>query len=96
MNSNVEDVLNFVKRRFHEDNHWVDGNCYWAAWILCERFPWLSMYYCPIIGHFVAGDGERFFDGHGLYECTGDPILLKDIELKDPLWFGRLIRDCRN
>lgn len=91
-------ILDFIHRRFHEDNHWVNGNCYWAAWILCEQFPELSMYYCAHVGHFVAGDGTVFFDGHGQYvpETVHEVYPLSTIKEIDSTWYSRLMRDCRN
>lgn len=95
---NTDKIIDFIRRRFHDDNHWTDGNCYWAAWILCEQFKSLSMYYCSDIGHFVAGDGNTFYDGHGQFvpEDVHDIIPLSEIKKSDPLWFERLMRDCRN
>lgn len=80
---NTDKIIDFIRRRFHDDNHWTDGNCYWAAWILCEQFPCLSMYYRPNVGHFVAGDGNVFFDGHGQYEGQFVLVSLKEMTLDD-------------
>lgn len=87
------DVLSFIKRRFSDDCHWLDGNCYYFALILCSRFQNLNLYYAPIEGHFVAGDGERFYDWRGLYD-NEKPILLSEIQQSDPLWYKILVRDC--
>ena len=66
-----EEVLEFIKRRFPIDCKWTDGNCYWFAKILAERFG-MQIYYLPIVGHFVAGfdsDG-KFYDYNGVFNVT--------------------------
>ncbi len=93
-------IEDFIARRFKHDNAWTDGNCYWAAWIITERFPCLKIYYIADKGHFVAGDtGENvFFDARGLYKQALDSQLvsLDWICAFEPSWYERLMRDCRN
>lgn len=88
-----EDILEFISRRFKDNCHWLDGNCYFFAVILCERFKNLKIYYAPVEGHFVAGDGDLFYDWRGIYK-NENPILLEDIQKSDPLWYNILVRDC--
>ena len=94
-----KEVLDFIKRRFGDtDARWQDGNCYWFAKILVERFPWLKIYYDTMEGHFVAGiPGGPFFDSRG-YASDGESIYLRldDIRDNDKLWYDRLMRDCRD
>ena len=91
----TEEVLDFVRRRFSENCHWLDGNCYFFAVILCSRFPFLDIYYAPIEGHFVAGYNGRFYDWRGEYVSEHKtPVLLSDIEKKDPAWYRIIVRDC--
>lgn len=90
-----KEILEFISRRFKIDANWLNGNCYWFAYILISRFPSLKIYYEPVIGHFVAGDGENFYDWTGEVHYT-NLISLYEIEKEDPLWYGRLIRDCVN
>lgn len=94
----IHEVTAFIERRFPKDNNWADGNCYWFAHILCERFPDLDIYYEPIEGHFYAGDGNLFYDWFGAHAHKPDDkrIKLSVIHTKDPLWYARLIRDCKN
>ena len=95
---NNEEILSFVKRRFHEDNHWTYGNCYWAAFILCTQFPELSMYYIIGGGHFVAGNGKGdFYDGTGKVNLDdGEAFLLSDLKKNEPCLYSRLMRDCKD
>ena len=90
-------ILDFIHRRFPEDCHWTDGNCYWFARILEMQFN-LSIYYDPIPGHFVAVDEDTFtaYDWNGKYIPDNKMIGLWTLEHTDPLWFDHLMRDCKN
>lgn len=95
------EVTNFIHRRFQDNCKWMDGNCYWFAHILCARFSFLSMYYCPVEGHFVAGAFGTYFDWLGevkedRHEILKHVTLLADIEKIDPPYYARLMRDCSN
>lgn len=61
------EVVEFIRRRFKSDSNWLDGNCYYFAVILCERFPIFNIYYAPVAGHFVAGYNGEFYDWRGKY-----------------------------
>ena len=89
-----QEVLDFIKRRWRKDANWTDGNCYWFARILCDRFDQLDIYYLPVDGHFVAGDGEQFYDFNGVV-CTDEKIILfEKIKETDSLWYEHIVRDC--
>lgn len=87
------EILEFIARRFGNDCHWLDGNCYYFAVILCERFPIFNIYYAPVAGHFVAGYNGEFYDWRGKYD-EEIPVLLSDIEKEDPAWYRIIVRDC--
>ena len=89
-----QEVLDFINRRWQEDCHWLDGNCYWFAHILHTRFSILEIYYLPIEGHFICGDGKNFYDWSGYKIPKEEPWLFSDIAINDPLWFERIVRDC--
>ena len=89
-----EKIKEFIGRRFPIDCDWTTGNCYWFALILSEQFG-LDIYYLPIPGHFVAGNGSEFFDYHGKYEIGDEPIiLLGELKRLDPLQAKRLEDNC--
>lgn len=90
----TQQYVDFIKKRFGSTNaNWTCGNCYWFARILSDRFEELEIYYIPSEGHFVAGDGENFFDYEG--SVSGEKaISLATIKETDPLWYGRLTKDC--
>jgi len=89
-----DEILEFIHRRWMKDADWTCGNCYWFAKILCERFANLQMWYCPILGHFIAGRDGKFYDWNGIYIPQEQPILFEDIHRSDPLWYERLIQNC--
>lgn len=92
---NVDPVVEFIKRRFGStDAHWQDGNCYYFAVILKDRFPEAEICYEPIVGHFVAKIGERYYDSLGENIPSSHPIPLAEIEQADPLWAESIHRDC--
>jgi hypothetical protein len=53
--TSTNEILEFIHRRFPQDCHWLDGNCFWFALILKKRFPNVEIFYFPIQGHFVVG-----------------------------------------
>ena len=90
------EVIEFISRRWTLDSHFTDGNCYWFALILTIRFPYLQLYYLPIIGHFIAGDGEKFYDFNGLYTLDESPYPFTQLMNNDPIWGARLLRNCKD
>lgn len=93
----IEEVLEFINRRWgNSGDTFLYGNCYWFARILMSRFFYLSIYYLPVEGHFVAGFGGRYFDVTGEV-TTNNPILaLSEIKSTDYDWYDRLMKDCRD
>ena len=91
-----DEVLNFINRRFKDNCHWNDGNCYWFARILCDRFNNLELCYDSIPGHFVAfhRGKNKVYDWNGIYKPQSELIPLWLIKIKDKSWYNRLIRDC--
>ena len=90
-------VLDFIHRRWNKDTYdWTHGNCYWFAWILWEEFEDMYIYYLPIEGHFVAGMYGHYYDANGEYFCKEEPIEILDIKFNDPVWWARLMRDCKD
>lgn len=95
-----KEICDFITRRFSTtDANWQNGNCYWFARILADRFN-LEIYYNPIIGHFAAGyldecENKWLFDSCGeVNEYIEQYIPLWIIEQEDPLWYERLKQYC--
>lgn len=87
------EVEEFIKRRFpNNDSNWLNGNCYFFAAILKERFSNFNIYYLPITGHFVAGIKNEYYDWTGRVYPT-EPII-NFLDMDDNLLYQRLVRDC--
>jgi len=91
----MEEIVQFINNRFSQTNaNWLNGNCYWFAYILCSRFPELDIYYEPIVGHFMAGDGKTYYDWTGIVRPEYVPLKFSHIKKEDSLWYDRIVRDC--
>lgn len=96
--SNTQDeVLEFIQRRFSDNCHWTDGNCYYFTIILMDRFRGDGdIYYDVIAGHFIFKHGEKFYDWNGIFEPYDDRNIVRwdDFKAYDELQFERIIEDC--
>lgn len=90
-----EEIIEFINRRFKNDNNWLDGNCYYFALILNKRFN-LPIYYCPIEGHFIVVDEvtNTGYDYTGEIKLPYNIISFEKLEKEDELWFNYIVRDC--
>lgn len=89
-----EQITAFIGRRFQQDCNWTNGNCFYFATILKTRFPELDIYYLPIVGHFVAGCEGTYYDYNGEVEIAETPIKFSSIQVSDPSYYARILRDC--
>lgn len=94
MTTKTLEVLKFIKRRFTENCHWLDGNCYYFSLILKDRFPKGEIYYDVIYGHFVFKYEDDFYDWTGLTEEPETAIPWSVFDEYDSLLKQRIIRDC--
>lgn len=110
-NEKVEQILDFIAHFKGSENVFLNGCCYWFAWILQQRFPFLTIYYESTEGHFVAmmwsveygfncvRDMPYFFDIRGdvseLYRGKALTAMPLIYEF-DNKWYKKLMRDCRD
>ena len=89
-------VLEFIHRRFPVDCHWLDGNCYYFALILIDRFPCGKILYDVIDGHFVCEIDGRKYDWSGIVEETGEHQWVEwdRFPQYDILQYNRIVKDC--
>lgn len=92
-------VINFIKRRFPENDGWTDGNCYYFATILKARFPQAIIWYDFVKGHFYVTINGIAYDWHGIIIETSDYFSKYCLEWDkvqeyDALEYERIIRDC--
>lgn len=92
----MDEVLEFIKRRFKENSHWLDGNCYYFAMILKARFPIGIIYYDVIKGHFVFRYDKHYYDWNGIVDDSESCSYIRwdDFDKYDSLLKARIIRDC--
>lgn len=91
----MDKVEEFIKRRWRVDSNFTNGNCYWFAKILCDRFEELKIVYLSVHGHFMASNGVYLYDWNGKHSADDyQYISLEDIKQTDYLWYSRLVRDC--
>ena len=88
----MQEVLDFIKRRFPIDCRWLDGNCYYFALLLQMRFGG-NIYYDYLIGHFYLKFNCENYDYGGIYKPQSE-IPLDELKEKDPTWYNRLVNDC--
>lgn len=89
-----EQITAFINRRFEQDCNWTSGNCFYFATILKTRFPELDIYYLPIVGHFVAGHEGVYYDYNGEVEIAETPLRFSTLQISDPAYYARILRDC--
>lgn len=95
-------VLKFINERFPNDSNWVNGNCYYFAKILQERFPDGSIYYDVIDCHFVFKHDGKYYDHTGIVKYDNDKcnnhylVEWDHFDEYDSIQKKRIIRDCIN
>ena len=92
----MDEVLEFIQRRFKNDCHWTDGNCYYFAAILKARFPDGGIYYMIISNHFLFKYNGIYYDWTGVVNIPDYEVVLPwyDMKLYDSLVYDRIVRDC--
>lgn len=88
-------IEEFISRRFKNNCNWLDGNCYYFAIILKDRFPEGKIYYEVIDCHFVFEYQNEFYDWTGKINCNLDKLVEWDkFDEYDKLQKEIIIRDC--
>lgn len=89
----MDEILEFIKRRFPVNCNWISGNCYFFALILKEIFGG-SIWYDVINGHFVVLIDDNYYDWTGIIEPDGYLVEWDKFDEYDSLLKQRIIRDC--
>ena len=92
-----DEILEFIQRRFDKDCNWVDGNCYYFALILKDRFPDGKIYYDVVYGHFIFKYQNKYYDWTGILNIDEplDCLIEWDkFDEYDSMQRERIIRDC--
>lgn len=98
----MDKIEEFIKRRFPTNNgNWTNGNCFFFAVILRERFAdfddgWIV--YEPITGHFLFKYNNCFYDWTGKVELTSQQLAAivywHHYDKIDSLHYWRIVDDC--
>ena len=92
-----ETVLCFIRQFKNAEETFLNGCCYWFAFILQERFGGTMMYE-PVENHFVQEIGGRLYDISGdvteKYKNSEYLMFWSDMEQYDCLLYKRIVRDC--
>lgn len=90
----MDEIIEFINRRFKTDCNWISGNCYYFAEILKARFPEGVIFYDVIIGHFVFLYKGKYYDWTGEMIPEGHIVPWDKFEEYDCLQKERIITDC--
>lgn len=90
----MNEVLDFIKKRFTNDCNWLNGNCYYFSLILKTRFPHGTIFYDVINGHFIFEYKDRYYDWSGEIQTNGHLVEWDKFDRYDSLQKQRIIRDC--
>lgn len=90
----MNEVLEFIHRRFPVDCNWLTGNCYHFSVILKDRFPHGSIYYDVINGHFVFKYEDYYYDWSGEVSPKGYLVEWDMFDDYDSNQKRIIIRDC--
>lgn len=76
----MDKITDFINRRFHNakqsDANWLNGNCYYFALILKDRFNG-EIYYDVINGHFLTLINNTLYDATGIVHKLTEENILK-------------------
>jgi hypothetical protein len=90
----MDTVIEFINRRFKIDCHWLDGNCYYFALILSDRFPGGIICYDVIYGHFVYFYEGKYYDWSGEIQPEGHLVEWSKFDEYDSLQKYHVIEGC--
>ena len=91
------DIMDFIHRRFPKDSGWLNGNCYYFAVILKDRFPEGKIMYDVIDGHFVFQYDGLYYDYRGITKQEDGFLVEWDkFDDYDSIQKKRITRDCIN
>ena len=90
-------ILDFINNFKNAQETFLNGCCFWFAFILQERFGGTMMYE-PVENHYVQEIGGRLYDVSGdvteRYGSSKHLMRWADMEQFDSILYRRLIRDC--
>lgn len=90
----MDKVIEFTKRRFPTDCHWLDGNCFFYAQACKFAFDEGEVLYNVIEGHFIFKLQDKYYDWSGQIEPKGVLVPWDKFEEYDAAQYKVIVRDC--
>lgn len=90
----IDEVTEFIHRRFAKDCNWIDGNCYYFTVILKDRFQGGVVYYDVTSGHFIYSYNGKFYDWAGVVYPGGRLVKWDEFNEYDCQQRSRIIENC--
>ena len=88
------DIKHFIAHFKGYEYPFLNGMCYWFAYMLHARFGGEIMY-APINNHFVLRLDNHLWDVRGeVTSLYSDVLIWKNYYKIDPQHFARIVRDC--
>ena len=93
MESEKLKINQFIKL-FGRDKRYLEGLCYWFAYILKGRFPDGDIWYDPILCHFYFVLNEDTYDVRGCVDLPTTAIKWSDYQKFDLSDYKRVVKYC--
>ena len=94
-NYEIRNEVNHFIRQFNgAENVFINGMCYWFAFILQTRFEIGEIIYDSVAGHFMWMFDGGAFDVEGEHELPERFETWQEIKLTDDRRYLRILRDC--
>ena len=87
-----DEVISFIRHFAGAEKVFLEGCCYWFAYILCSRFGGSEIWYDCVDNHFVARIDDRYYDVTG--EVHGQFVSWSEYAASDPVHANRIIQAC--
>ena len=91
---NIDEIIEFTKRRFPIDCNWLNGNCYFYALACKSAFRSGKILYDVIQGHFIFLYDGKYYDWSGEIKPNGYLVEWDKFDDYDSLQKQIIIRDC--
>lgn len=86
------EIMKFISLFEKAKDIFLNGCCYWFAYILSERFAG-DIYYNPIDNHFAAKIGNGLYDASG--EIDQDEFVTwESYRRQEPIECARIVKQC--
>ena len=86
-------ILEFIDRFKNDKDTFLNGCCYWFAYILKGRFK-AEICYDQGLGHFVGKIGDKYYDVTGEYHPVAVPVTAEEMKNTEPNLYRRIVRWC--